>query len=273
VFPTETELRLKAKLERAERHIYDLDERWDIFRKEAYRVEFRNDESTGARTYYLAQALDPDIEFSTIIGDAVHNLRSSLDHLAYHVMSISPGITDKDLKRTHFPIAEDVNKYQTEQRGQIERMRQDAIKTIDDIEPYGGGAGQILWHLHSLDIIDKHKLLIAVGSTNSSQSSAPQRIALNKQRFLGIGLDAYTPAQDAVLFTTECTNPIFPLETGDILAVVPKSEVNEHMQFTFEIAFGEPEVIRGKPVIVTLHQMAERILYIVKTFLYSGMAG
>lgn len=97
---------------------------------------------------------------------------------------------------------------------------------------------------------------------------APSPIAAIKINFLGIKLDTYSPAQDASLFRTEPVNRIFPLKTGDILATVSKSEVNEHMTFAFEIAFGEPEVLKGQPVIETLHQMAEIIRSIIRTFIY-----
>ena len=261
---------LNGKLEWAERHIYNLQDAWDIFRKDGYRVAFNDDLRTGDRTYYLTDAAPIDPDFSLIIGDAIHCLRSALDHLAYHVMSITPGITKKRLRHVYFPIGEDANEYITVKRTRIEGMRQDAIKAIDAIEPYGGGAGEILWHLHTLDIIDKHKLLIAVGSTNGLQSMAPSRIAAVKRRFLGVKLDTYTPAQDAILFRTEPTERIFPLKTGDVLTVIPKSEVNEHMNFTFEIAFGEPEIVKGRPVIETLHHMAEIIRELIRTFVNKG---
>jgi hypothetical protein len=265
---TDTEQRLTAKLEWAERHIYNLQDAWDLFCKDGYRVASNDDPQTGDRTYYLADVRPIESRFPLIIGDAVHSLRSALDHLAYHLMSISPGITAETLGHVYFPIAENPEKYKTAKR-RIEGMRQDAIKAIDAIEPYGGGAGEILWHLHSLDIIDKHKLLIAIGSTNSRQSMAPSRIAATKSNFLGIKLDTYTPAQDAILFRTEPTQIIFQLKTGDKLAVIPKSEVNEHMNFTFEIAFGEPEIVKGHPVIETLHHMAEIIRDIIKRFIYN----
>lgn len=269
---THTEALLNAKLERAERHIYYLKKAWDLFSRQGYRVKSKDDPNTGDRTYYLADAWPIDTDFPLIIGDAVHCLRSALDHLTYHVMSLTSGITPKHLAKVYFPIAENAHKYRTEQRRRIKGMRQDAMKAIDDIEPYGGGSGEVLWHLHSLDLIDKHKLLIAVGSTNRLQSMPPGRIAATKRRFLGVKLDTYTPAQDAILFQTEPTNIIFPLKTGDELTVVPKSEVNEHMNFAFEIAFGEPEIVKGQPVIKTLGGMAESVRTIIKTFVYNEWA-
>jgi hypothetical protein len=229
VICVKTEQILLAKLERAEQHIYDLEQRWTRFIKHAYRVTSNDDPDTGDRAYRLSEAWDLEHNFSLIIGDAVHCLRSALDHLAYHVMSISPGITDKALGKVYFPIAEDAHKYKTEQRARIEGMRQEAIEAIDRIQPYGGGSGGIFWHLHSLDIIDKHKLLIAVGSTNRLHSMPPSRIKDLKQRFLKMSPDSYSAAEDAILFKTTPTSIKFPLKTGDILTVVPKSEVNEHM--------------------------------------------
>jgi hypothetical protein len=262
----DTEKFLNAKLEWAERHIDHLQDAWNTFRQDAYRVDSEDDPNTGDRTYYLTKAEPVDQDFSLIIGDAVHGLRSALDHLAYHVMSISPGVTEKMLRNVYFPIGEDPKEYASK-RARIKEMRQDAIEEIDRIEPYEGGGGKILWHLHSIDIIDKHKLLIAVGSTNRFHSMSPSRVAELKRNFLGIDFPTPTPAQDAVLFQIESRTKIFSLKTGDKLAVVPKDEVNRHMNFPVEIAFGEPEVLKGQPVIETLLKMAETIRGIIRTFI------
>jgi len=43
-----------------------------------------------------------------------------------------------------------------------------AINAIDTTEPYQGGKGHSLWVLHKLNNIDKHRLLITVGSAYRS---------------------------------------------------------------------------------------------------------
>ena len=41
-------------------------------------------------------------------------------------------------------------------------MRQEAVKAIDRLKPYGGG-NDFLWRLHGLNNIDRHRLLFTVG--------------------------------------------------------------------------------------------------------------
>ena len=183
---------------------------------------------------------------------------------------MSPGITAKNLQSVYFPIAETAAEYQSLKGRRVKGMRQDTVKAIDLIEPYRGGAGEILWQLHDLDIIDKHKLLIAVGSTSRQQSMPPSEIARLKREFLGIRQQIYTPAQEAILFQTARASIQFPLKRGDILAIIPEREVNEHMHFTFEVAFGEPIALRGEPVIAKLFEMSGRIRDIIRNFDNAG---
>jgi hypothetical protein len=60
--------------------------------------------------------------------------------------------------------------------------------------------------------------------------------------------------------------PILDLKAGDVLARIRKAEVQDKMHFPFEVAFGEPEILKGQPIIVFLHQAAHRIRNIVSEF-------
>jgi hypothetical protein len=60
---------------------------------------------------------------------------------------------------------------------------------------------------------------------------------------------------------------MFPLKQGDELFIdLPDAEVNPQMQFRFEVAFGEPQIIEGEPLIETLKQMADFVYNVVLTF-------
>ena len=59
---------------------------------------------------------------------------------------------------------------------------------------------------------------------------------------------------------------IFPLKVGDVLLTVPESEVEENMQFILNIAFAEPEIVKGNPVIETLHEMRKSIHHLIFEF-------
>jgi hypothetical protein len=58
-----------------------------------------------------------------------------------------------------------------------------------------------------------------------------------------------------------------PLKTGDELFVdAPDAEVNEKMQFRFDIALSEPGVVEGTSLLETLHQLADLIGDIIVQF-------
>lgn len=52
----------------------------------------------------------------------------------------------------------------------------------------------------------------------------------------------------------------FPLRAGFELYIdAPDAELDPKLQFTFDVAFSEPGVIEGRPVLETLHQMANLV--------------
>ena len=85
------------------------------------------------------------------------------------------------------------------------------------------------------------------------------------RRALGLGNRNIRRGQEPLVFQTKSSAP-FPLNTGDVLARLPIAEANKEMYFPFVIAFGEPGVFKGNPVIPTLYQIAQLIRNIVRDF-------
>ena len=148
------------KLERAEKHISEFEDARNIFRQEnADAVQFKGDPKMQKRIYFLSKNLYVRPDVPLIIGDAIHNLRCGLDHLAHQLMCVGTGQSGP-FGSVSFPIAEDSVKYKHGPRGRMKGMRKDAIKAIDALQPYGGGRSEMLWHLHLLNNIDKHRMLL-----------------------------------------------------------------------------------------------------------------
>jgi hypothetical protein len=85
--------KIRHKIERANKHIKDLDlVNRSFIDPEPYVVEPHYDPNWGdkGRTIYRVLGLPtiPD-DISLITGDAIHNLRSALDHLAYSLAEVS----------------------------------------------------------------------------------------------------------------------------------------------------------------------------------------
>ena len=117
--------------------------------------------------------------------------------------------------------------------------------------------------------MDKHQLLIPAASANIRQSMSPAEIGGTRYRFVNV-LGKYSDAQLARAFLAPSQGVPFPLKAGDILRVVPKAQVNEHMYFPFEIAFREPQIVAGKPLIELLHKMKEFVRGVIMEFNSAG---
>ena len=135
-------------------------------------------------------------------------------------------------------------------------MTDAAIRAIDVVEPYrtpnvtpGIGQGVALFDLHAINIQDKHRLLIPVWVAASGHTITKKRRA----EFANVLRAAFGSENANVTVPLEL--PSAPLEDGSKLCTLPIGEVDDHMKFTFRIAFGEPKWVRGKEIVSTLKNM------------------
>lgn len=258
---------IRVKIQRAKRHIDDLHlalKRLDNSRP--YHVQIRDDLHAGKRIYYLSN--DPVIpnEIAAIAGDAIQNLRSALDHLAFALVLVGTkgNIPIGTKTKIYFPIAENATKYMSVRAGQIQGAAETAKKRIDAIEPYGGGKGAILWKLHSLNLTDKHRLLLTIAGRFGTIDLGSHAKGLFMQNFPDVSSEL-APLDFTAFFRV--ADKTFPLKTGDELFIDSiDNKVNHEMKFGIEIALNEPEIAEGEPIHPTLHQMAEFIDELVATF-------
>ena len=63
------------------------------------------------------------------------------------------------------------------------------------------------------------------------------------------------------------TDRQFPLKVGSILfRDLPGAEVNDKMKFMIDVAFGEPGICEGEPMLETLKGMLDLVGHIVTDF-------
>ncbi len=166
----------RAKIYRARKHIDDLKLELTAFREsDSYRAHFYDDSNTGDRIGEFQVVKELPLRVVAIVGDAVHNLRSALDHVAAELCVMGGGSIDNS---TAFPIWENVPAI-SDIKAQIMRKIPGAsvkvIRGIKRLQPYKGGKGDILWRLHRLDIIDKHRVLIPAAAGTVSFIDARYR--------------------------------------------------------------------------------------------------
>src|SRR5215213_5126003 len=232
---------IRIKVEWATQHLRDLEVVRNTFiNANSYRIEREYHPPIGHNIYRVFDIHSPPAEIGLLAGDVIHNLRSALDHLAYQLVYVN-GATHS--KQTAFPIWDSASEYRAQRARRVKGMAQSAIDMIDASEPYQGGKGAGLWVLHYLDIADKHHALLTplINVTEASFTTP----GFWDHSYKGVG---------GVSF------PNFgkPLKHGDIIAT-REAEVDKDMNLTLDVAFTEPEVIEGRPVIKTLHCLVDLI--------------
>jgi hypothetical protein len=97
-----------VKLRRANHHIDELDSMVRSYEaSRPFRVDPRPGRVGNEIAYVLSVAILPPADLSPVVGDAVHNLRSALDSVAFHLATRrSDSLTKKQQESIHFPIME-----------------------------------------------------------------------------------------------------------------------------------------------------------------------
>jgi hypothetical protein len=246
---------VRHKIERAKKHIRDLNGAIGAFLDSSpYEIATKQDPQTRHPIHYLAKVADVPAEISLIAGDAIHNLRPSLDHLAHGLVLANgqaPG------KNTYFPICEDVNKYNSpDTLAKKKGMSTAAQNLIDATKPYQGGNDDF-WILHRLDNIDKHRLILAIGSSFRSVDIGGFTVR-KMAKASGIDISNVAPLMSGMFLGP--VDGLYPLEAGKELFIgPPDSEADNDLQFRFQIAIGEPQVIRGQRLLETLQKLAHLV--------------
>src|SRR5947199_5076580 len=99
--------KIRSKLERAKHHILDLDSQFSTFLKDAYTIGTKSKPEISHVQLYIADAKPIPDTFPLLIGDAVHNIRSALDHLVWQLVEATGDIPTN---KNSFPIHEEFEK-------------------------------------------------------------------------------------------------------------------------------------------------------------------
>jgi hypothetical protein len=151
------------KIDRATKHINELTILFKKIRPFTYILE-TNTKTGQCATF--AKRNEPIIQEAAIIcGDVVHNLSAALDHAYWEI--VSPfATTEKERKLLQFPFSETkAGLDKTIKKRMADRVSQSFLQILIDLQPHGDpGGNELLYLIHKLDIIDKHKLLVPTGN-------------------------------------------------------------------------------------------------------------
>lgn len=242
------------KVNRAKHHTDDLERQikafWD---SKPYEIGTEGNPKTGPGSYRIKGIPKPlpDAVVDTA-GDACHNLRAAFDHLAYAAVPRphNHAVAFPVWRKPRTPNRRD---WEGSVNGQLKGAKGNFMHAVKALEVYQGGATEWLWSIDNLDIVDKHRLLLAVASANT-----------------GIVLDAAAhlraafPEQDSAIFPSLeyvlCSGDGTPVKPGTELFTVMAADgfpYDAEPKFTFDITLGEPEVLKGQPIMPTLRQLID----------------
>jgi len=146
------------KLARADQHIATLDTEVTRFldtRPFQMTSEFKSN-GDGTHTWIRRAQVKGFGEGTFALGDAVHNLRSTLNYLVTDLW-IREG-TEPDLWLAEFPIFLDRDDFESAGRLHIKGLPSAAQTVIADLQPFNRAKGSDpLWLLHYLDMIEKRQ--------------------------------------------------------------------------------------------------------------------
>jgi hypothetical protein len=251
-----------SKVERAKQHLANLEMLLSQFLASTpYKVAAKPG-SERRTIYYVSHVAPVPDAIPLVTGDAIQNLMSALDHLAYQLVCKDTLDKPPNPKWIYFPIADDEPQYELKKRGKMEGAEQATFDLIDQIKPYRDG-NVLLWQLYRLNNIEKHRLLLTVGAQaggiHLGHMVAPSLLAA------GFSADAVAAFSESALFLQPADKG-FPLAPGfELFHGPPDEPPNPKLQFRFVVVLKELGIVEGVPLTDAVTALLKAVESVVAT--------
>ena len=176
-----------------------------------------------------------------VAGDVIHNMRSALDHAIYEIA----GGDGKNMRNIYFPFGKSLDSFKNNLNNLNKKSSNlsDNVKSfLLELKPYKGG-NDVLYTLHELDIMDKHRMLVIVDVISNQfhgQFSCDHPIKIS-------------------------TELLGSLHQGIHIFTIPANATFEqNIQLSYALSFGEIHSIKHQPMIDVLQQQLETTRDIIK---------
>lgn len=149
----------RLKIDRASEHIADVNKVLKEKRPFRYIVET---DAKGGRRATMAEKDEAVVDaLSVRSGDAIHNLRSALDH-AYAAVVSRVATIERERRAIQFPFSETASRLEEACKNRLaHKVSPEFLAAIMKLKPHGErGGNEILYFMHALDVPDKHAHLV-----------------------------------------------------------------------------------------------------------------
>lgn len=231
----------KLLVERAGEHVDDFKRKCDAFFKRKPYAQFVDTKSKpGKELYKLRLVEEIPIGWSTLVADAINNLRHALDH-ATVASARAAGVAD--VTKIYFPFCRDVGELDSTIRRKCKGVPAEVTALMPGFKPYKGG-DDTLWALTRLAATNKHQMLTGI-------LTAADSINVHAMTLFGSKDGLFVPGWDSS--KNELTFAEIPAGT----------ELQYDLGVTFSIAFGDVEIVGGERVLPILHELGSKIWHIL----------
>ena len=232
----------RLKIERANRHIDELEylicEIPKLYRQKGLSI---TDQGNGSMMISIEDLAPIGDKIRMTLGDAIHNLRSALDHV-WSALYREAGITGSKSLAT-FPFHETrINLINAIDESPIKKSFPEVEGLIlDKLKPHRDeGGNSLLWTITKLDKLDKHNMVIpAITSTQ---------------------------ATDVKINLAGDNKFIFANASENLLQTNIPFEHKHHGELIFEVTFPEGGFLGGEAVLPSVVNMSEAVSESVELF-------
>jgi hypothetical protein len=241
----------KLKIERARAHVAEFEVEGQAYLVRNPSVVFlERNRKTGATQIALRTREVAPGKLSAIFGDAIHNLRTSLDLLANDLVALCGA----QPKKVYFPFADSVEGLEIAIKQKMRGASPEVLDLIRSLQPYrDGNIG--LRALHDLDISDKHVDIIQNGMSTTTKPIPFVQVAGERPNQLKFKADF------AAMSTEPFDNDGYMGADNDAFENLGRVDDRNVL-----LIIGDDFPLKGEPAITVLHQFVDLVEGIVKAF-------